>query len=89
MFDPFTRRKILLCEVAAQLAADGDVSPCAAARLAVAQEMRAKAKHLQRAARRADKTVIMQRDLAHAAELEKAASRLEQDAKTCTTTPQA
>jgi acid stress-induced BolA-like protein IbaG/YrbA len=86
MFDPMTDRKVKLCEVAAQLAADGDVAPCAAARLAVAKELREKARFMRQAALRADKTVYMQRDRAHADELEQAAAKLEWEAKTCTAT---
>ncbi len=86
MFDPITDRKVELCMVAAQMAADGDVSPCAAARLAVAQELKEKASRLRYSAHQADRAVYTRRDLAHAAELEQAAQRLEFEAKSCTDT---
>jgi len=86
MFDPITDRKVQLCQVAAQMAADGDVSPCAAARLAVAQELKEKAARLRYSAHQAERAVYTRRDLAHADELEKTAQRLEFEARECTPT---
>jgi hypothetical protein len=86
MFDPMTDRKVQLCQVAAQMAADGSMPPCAAARLAVAQEYRRKAQELRVAASYADRAVYMRRDKAHADELDQAAAKLEFEAKSCTAT---
>ena len=86
MFDPMTDHKVALCEAAAQMAADGSMPPCAAARLAVAEEYRRKAQELKVTANYADRAIYVKRDKAHAAELEQAAARLEHQAKTCTAT---
>ena len=86
MFDPIVQRKLELAQAAAQLAADGDVPPCAAARLAVAKELSARADAVYQRALRAPSLAAKEREQGYAQELRRTAAQLEHEARECTAT---